>query len=192
MEVVERLDASRMPLVVFVTAYDQHAIRAFEANALDYLLKPFSDERLEAAIARAKERLSQKRLQAVGKSVLGVLSQYPSQAGYRDRFVVKQGSVTHLVNVREIDWIEGAGVYVTLHVANKEYLYRAPLQEIAEILDPQQFLRVHRSAIVNLERIVRFENLSHGEFQLVLKSGPGPRVSRTYRSRLEKRLGLSL
>ena len=192
MEVVDRLDATRMPLVVFVTAYDQHAIKAFEANALDYLLKPFSDERFEAAIARAKDRLRQKRLHALGKSVLDVLSENSSPRASRDHFVVKLGKATHLIHVREIDWIEGAGVYVTLHVGIKEYLYRAPLQEVAESLDVQQFIRVHRSAIVNLESILRLENLSHGEFQLLLKSGPGPRVSRTYRPLLEKRLGAPL
>jgi two-component system LytT family response regulator len=191
-EVVNRLDASRMPLVVFVTAYDQHAIRAFEANALDYLLKPFSDERLEAAFVRVKERLGEKQLHALGKSVLGVLATHSVEPAYRDRFVVKMGTVTHLINAREIDWIEGAGVYVTLHVANKEYLYRAPLQELTESLDARKFIRVHRSAIVNLESIVRLETLSHGEFKLLLKSGPGPRVSRTYRPLLEKRLGVSL
>jgi len=191
-EVVDRLNASSMPLVVFVTAYDQHAIRAFEANALDYLLKPFSDERLEAAFARVKERLNEKQLHALGKSVLGVLAGHSVEPAYRDRLVVKLGTVTHLISVREIDWIEGAGVYVTLHVANKEYLYRAPLQELAESLDARQFIRVHRSAIVNLDSIVRLEILSHGEFKLLLKSGPGPRVSRTYRPLLEKRLGVSL
>jgi two-component system LytT family response regulator len=190
--VIETVGAARMPLTVFVTAYDQHAIRAFEANALDYLLKPFSDERLEATMARAKVRLDERSVRAFSHGVLRMLSGQPSTDRRLDRLVVKAGGTTRFVLVADIDWIEGAGVYVNLHVAGKELLYRAALNELAESLDPLQFVRVHRSAIVNIDSILHLEPISHGEFEVILKHGARSRVSRTYRALLEKRLGQSL
>lgn len=190
--VIEMVGTSRMPLTVFVTAYDQHAIRAFEANALDYLLKPFSDERLEATMARAKARLDERSLREFGHRVLRMVSSTPSTDRRLDRLVVKAGGTTRFIRVVDIDWIEGAGVYVNLHVAGKELLYRAALNELAEQLDPMRFIRIHRSAIVNIDSILQLEPISHGEFEVVLKNGARSRVSRTYRALLEKRLGQSL
>jgi two-component system LytT family response regulator len=190
--VIEAVGAEEMPLTIFVTAYDQHAIRAFEANALDYLLKPFSDERLEAALARVKSRLDERNLRDLGRRMLQMLSKVPSQARRWDRLVVKSAGTTRFLRVAEIDWIEAAGVYVNLHVAGKEFLYRASLNDLTEKLDPMRFIRIHRSAMVNLESIVQLEPASHGEFEVVLKNGSRARVSRTYRAQLEKRLGQSL
>ena len=192
LQVIEAVGAKAMPLTVFVTAYDQHAIRAFEANALDYLLKPFSDERWEAAIARAKTRHNELSLREFGRSVVRVLAE-PSEAGrYLDRLVVKGSGTTRFIRVTDIDWIEGAGVYVNLHMAGKEMLYRSPLNELARRLDPMRFIRVHRSCIVNIDSILELQPISHGEFQIVLKDGHRARVSRTYRMQLERRLGQSL
>jgi two-component system LytT family response regulator len=190
--VIEAVGAEQMPLTIFVTAYDQHAIRAFDANALDYLLKPFSDERFEAAMARAKSRLDERNLRDFGRRMLQMVSKIPSQSRRWDRLVVKSAGSTRFLRVVEIDWIEAAGVYVTLHVAGKEFLYRASLAELAEKLDPQRFIRIHRSAIVNIESIVQLEAATHGEFDVVLKNGSRTRVSRTYRAQLEHRLGQSL
>jgi two-component system LytT family response regulator len=192
LEVIETVGAARMPLTVFVTAYDQHAIRAFEANALDYLLKPFSDERLEATMARAKARLDERSVREFAHGVLRMMSGKRSTDRRLDRLVVKSGGTTRFVRVADIDWIEGAGVYVNLHVAGKELLYRAALNELAESLDPMRFVRVHRSAIVNIDSILHLEPISHGEFEVILKNGARSRVSRTYRALLEKRLGQSL
>jgi two-component system, LytTR family, response regulator len=191
LQVIETVGAAQMPLTVFVTAYDQHAIRAFESNALDYLLKPFSDERLEATLARAKARLDERSAKEFAHGVMQMISGKPP-ARHLDRLVVKSGGTTRFVRVAEIDWIEGAGVYVNLHVAGKELLYRAALNELAESLDPVRFVRVHRSAIVNIDSILHLEAISHGEFEVVLKHGARSRVSRTYRALLEKRLGQSL
>src|SRR5215813_2491165 len=116
LEVIAEVGPERMPLTVFVTAYDQHAIRAFEANALDYLLKPFSDERLEAALARAKTRYSERSLREFGQSVLRVLSARPPAGRCLDRLVVKSAGTTRFVRVADIDWIEAAGVYANLHI----------------------------------------------------------------------------
>lgn len=191
--VIGAIGAAQMPLTVFVTAFDQHAIRAFEANALDYLLKPFSDERFEATMVRAKSRLDERSMRDFGQRVMKMVSSAPPTPERRlDRLVVKSGGTTRFIRVIDIDWIEAAGVYVTLHVGGKELLYRAALNDLAEKLDPRRFVRVHRSALINIESILQLEPISHGEFEAVLKNGSRTRVSRTYRSQLEKRLGQPL
>jgi two-component system LytT family response regulator len=191
--VIDAIGASEMPLTVFVTAYDQHAIRAFEANALDYLLKPFSDERFEATMARVKARIDERSIGEFGQRVMKMVAGAPPAAERRlDRLVVKSGGTTRFIRVVDIDWIEAAGVYVTLHVGGKELLYRAALNDLAERLDPRRFVRVHRSALVNIESIIQLEPMSHGEFEAVIKNGSRARVSRTYRALLEKRLGQPL
>lgn len=191
--VIDAIGAAEMPLTVFVTAFDQHAIRAFEANALDYLLKPFSDERFEATMARAKARLDERSMKEFGQRVMKMVSAAPSAPERRlDRLVVKAGGTTRFVRTVDIDWIEAAGVYVTLHVGGKELLYRAALNDLAEKLDPRRFVRVHRSALINIESVLQLEPISHGEFEAVLKNGSRTRVSRTYRVQLEKRLGQPL
>jgi two-component system, LytTR family, response regulator len=190
--VVDAIGAARMPLTVFVTAYDQHAVRAFEANALDYLLKPFSDERHEATMARARARLGERDLRGFGQRLIDLAAATSTGPRYWDRLVVKAGGTTRFVRAAEIDWIEGAGVYATLHLGRTSFLYRAALSELAERLDPRRFIRIHRSAIVNLESVVQLEPLSHGEFEVVLKNGARSRISRTFRAQLEARLGQSL
>ena len=190
--VIDAVGADKMPLTIFVTAYDQHAIRAFEANALDYLLKPFSDERFEAAMSRARARMNERSTCEFGQRIMEMVSSAPGTARPWDRLVVKSGGSTRFIRVVEIDWIEAAGVYVNLHVAGQKLLYRACLRELAERLDPRRFVRVHRSAMVNIESILQLEPISHGEFDVVLKNGARTRVSRGYRMQLENRLGQPL
>lgn len=190
--VIDAVGAEEMPLTIFVTAYDQHAIRAFEANALDYLLKPFSDERFEAAMGRVKARLDERSLREFSQRMMRMVSAAPAAERRWDRLVIKSAGTTRFLRVADIDWIEAAGVYVNLHVAGKELLYRTALNELADHLDPKRFIRVHRSAIVNIESILQLEPLSHGEFDVVLKNGSRTRVSRTYRALLEQRLGQPL
>ena len=182
LDVVDMVGAQRMPLTVFVTAYDRYAIQAFEANALDYLLKPFSDERFEATMQRILARLDERRPAPAAQE----------EPARWDRLVVKSAGATHIVKTTDIDWIEAVGVYVNLYVKGKALLYRAPIHLLAEKLDPAHFVRIHRSAIVNIESIVRLEPISHGEFDVVLKHGGRTKVSRTYRAQLEKRLGQAL
>jgi two-component system LytT family response regulator len=182
LEVVEAIGLERMPVTVFVTAYDQHAIRAFDANALDYLLKPFSDERFEATMARIGKRLE-------GQPAAPMAGAEPERW---DRLVVKSAGTTQFVKAADIDWIEAVGVYVHLYIGGKTVLYRSPIHLLADKLDPAHFVRIHRSAIVNLESIVHLEPLSHGEFEVVLKHGGRAKVSRTFRAQLEKRLGQAL
>jgi two-component system LytT family response regulator len=190
--VIDAVGAAQMPLTIFVTAYDQHAIRAFETNALDYLLKPFSDERFDAALHRAKARLDERSTSEFGQRMMKMLAAEPQAQRTWDRLVVKSSGSTRFIRVAEIDWIEAAGVYVNLHVAGQQLLHRATLHELAGRLDPRRFVRVHRSAIVNIESIVRLEPVSHGEFDVLLKNGARTRVSRSYRAQLENRLGQPL
>jgi len=187
--VIDAIGAGEMPLTIFVTAYDRHAVQAFEANALDYLLKPYSDERQVAAMARAKLRLSDRSVREFTQRMLRMASETPEPRRRLDRLVVKSGGTIRFIRVVDIDCIEAAGVYVMLHVAGKPLLHRAALHELVDRLDPRRFVRVHRSTVVNIESIVQLEAKSHGEFDVLLKHGTRSRVSRTYRPHLEKRLG---
>jgi two-component system, LytTR family, response regulator len=190
--VIDAIGAALMPLTVFVTAYDQHALRAFEANALDYLLKPYSDERYDAAMARAKCRLDEQSIREFGQRMLQLASMTAAGPRHLDRVVVKSAGTIRFVRTVDIDWIEAAGVYVNLHVGVKELLCRTTLHELIERLDPLRFVRVHRSAVVNIESVLRLEAISHGEFEVILKNGCRTRISRTYRTQLERHLGQSL
>jgi two-component system LytT family response regulator len=147
---------------------------------------------MEATLARARARLTELQAGEFGQSVLRMLSTTTRSGHYLDRLVLKAGGATHFVQVLEIDWIEAAGVYVNLHVGGRALLYRAALNQLAESLDPQRFIRVHRSAVVNIDSILRLEPVSHGEFDVILKNGGHTRVSRTYRTALERRLGQAL
>ncbi|HYO82171.1 MAG TPA: LytTR family transcriptional regulator DNA-binding domain-containing protein [Bryobacteraceae bacterium] len=189
---VEEIGAQRMPLTVFVTAFDQHAIAAFEANALDYLLKPFSDERFETTMARARSRFDERGMREFGERVMRMISPAQTGAGTLDRLVVKAAGATRFLSVADVEWIEGAGVYVTLHTAGKEVLYRTSLSDLESRLDPRCFIRIHRSAIVNIDRVSHLEPISHGEFDVVMKGGARVKLSRTYRAHLELRLGQTL
>jgi two-component system, LytTR family, response regulator len=190
--VVEAVGPEVMPLTVFVTAFDQHAVRAFEANALDYILKPFGDERMQSMLARVKQRLRHMQIQTFGQSLMRAMSALPGIEGYQDRIAIKSDGITRFLETRQIDWIEAAGAYVTLHVGDKEFLHRRSLASLLHKLDPHRFVRVHRSAVVNIASILQLEPLSHGEFEATMKHGGRLRVSRTYRSLLERRLGESL
>jgi two-component system LytT family response regulator len=191
-EVIEVVGPENMPLTVFVTAYDQHAISAFEANALDYLLKPFSDERFDAMLARVKGRREDLLLGEFGRNVRRALAVRPPGVQYLDRLAIKVEGVTRFVRVRDIDCIEAAGPYVMIHASGKEFVYRASLANLVQSLEPRRFVRIHRSVVVNAESIVQLESLTHGEFEVLLRDGTHRRVSRTFRNALESRFGQKL
>lgn len=192
LDVIDSVGPSLMPVTIFVTAFDQHAVRAFELHALDYVLKPYSDERFEAALTRAKSRLDELSLRTFGQSLASVLERRNLSRNYLDRIAVKDRGRTDLVKVDDIDCIESAGVHVALHVGSQRIIHRAALTELAERLDPERFVRVHRSSVLNVNSIVRLNPVSHGEFDAVLRHGQQIRVSRTYRALLEALLGQSL
>ena len=196
--VIDALGAENMPLTIFVTAYDKFALQAFETDAIDYLLKPFTDERYARTMARAKKRLHEVRdgdandPNAFGPELLKLAARRAQPGAIWNWMAVRTRSATHLVMTEDIDWVEAAGMYVTLHVGDAEYLYRAGLGTVADRLDPFNFVRIHRSSIVNLKSVAHLERRSHGEFDVVLKSGKRLLLSRSYRDEVETRLGQSL
>jgi two-component system LytT family response regulator len=190
--VIEAIGVDRMPLTVFVTAYDQYALKAFEADAVDYLLKPFGDRRFEQAVARAKSRLRGAADRCLGPNVLELVARRETPGALWDWIVIKGGGVTKLVMASELDWIAAAGVYVNLHFQGKECVYRSSLAAVTKRLDPLRFVRIHRSSVVNIKAIVQLEPISHGEFEVLLRDGARLILSRNYRGEVEKRLGQPL
>ena len=196
--VIDALGAENMPLTVFVTAYDKFALRAFEADAIDYLLKPFTDERYERTMARVKKRLEEMRdgdandPNSFGPELLRLAARRAEPGAIWNWMVVRIRNATHFVMTEEIDWIEAAGMYVTVHAGEREYLYRSGLGTVASRLDPFNFVRIHRSSIVNLKSVAHLERRSHGEFEVVLKNGRRLLLSRSYRAEVETKLGQSL
>jgi two-component system LytT family response regulator len=190
--VIDMVGIASMPLTIFVTAFDEHAIRAFEANALDYLLKPYSDARFRSAMSRARTRLDDQGLREFAERMKQMLSPGVLNGPPLERIVVKGRGATRLLDVAEVECIEAAGMYVVLHTGGKELMHRSSLTDIEAKLDARHFVRIHRSAIVNLARVAHMEPVSHGEFEVVLKSGKRVRLSRTYRGPLEQRLRQSL
>lgn len=192
MLVAERIGASRMPPTLFLTTFDQRVIGSLEAMSLDYVLKPLSSERLSLAVGKLKEQMNDIQVAQFRPRADKSMANPTPAPRYLDRFVIKSLERTELVRVEAVDCIESAGVYLSLHVGNRRLIYRSSMQEIAANLDPQQFIRIHRSTIVNFDSIVALEPISHGEFKVILTSGEQFRVSRTYRPLLEARLGQSL
>lgn len=190
--VIEAIGASQMPPTIFVTAYDRFALKAFDADAVDYLLKPFGTKRFEQAMARAKARLLQSRDHTLGPNILDLVARRSAPSEIWDWIVIKTGGITRFVMAADIDWVEAAGVYVNLHVQGKEFVYRSSLGAVTKRLDPGKFVRIHRSSAINLRSVVHLEPTSHGEFEVLLKDGARLTLSRHYRAEVEKRLGQSL
>jgi two-component system LytT family response regulator len=178
----------RRPYVIFATAHAEHAVRAFDVEAVDYLLKPFDDERFDRAIRRAKEAIRARRLLTAVQDFAGdgptAAGAGPSEAG---RLAVHDGRGVSWIEVREIEWIEAADYYVQVHAQGKAYLVRESLQKLEQRLG-EPFLRVHRSALVNVAKVQRLERLEGGELGIVLQSGSKVPVSRARRRRVSRRL----
>jgi two-component system LytT family response regulator len=177
-EVLDKIEPDARPLVVFVTAYDQHAVRAFEVHAVDYLLKPFDRSRLQACLERIRGRSESWKAQ-----VEQLLAEMKPRR-YLNRVMVKSRGRVIFLKVDEIDWIETSANYVELHVGKQTFLLRETLSTLEEKLDPQQFARVHRSTIVNLDRIQELQPWSHNDSLVLLKDGTKLRMSRRYRGKM--------
>jgi len=182
-DLLEQLGPAQAPTTVFVTAYGDHAIRAFEFHALDYVLKPIDDARFARALARAKEQV---RLRGRGTPDPRVGALLAERGRYARRFLVKGRDRTLVVNAEDIDWIGAADYYVELHVGGQAHLLRETMNELAARLDPEKFFRVHRSAIINLERVREIHPLFRGDCDLVLEGGRRVRLSRTRRAEFER------
>lgn len=203
-EVLESLSRSRPPVVIFVTAYDEYAVRAFEVHALDYIMKPFDDDRFEEALVHARAQLRmesgdslRRRLDGVVRALQGTngLPAEPaaSQAArWIERLVVRTQDHAWFVRVAEIEWIEAADYNVRIHTSKQTYTTRETLSALAEQLDPRRFVRVHRSTIVNIDRVREIQPYFHGAHVLVLQDGTEIRLSRSRRHAFEEALGQSL
>ena len=181
---LEMIGAEAVPAIVFVTAFDRYALRAFEVHALDFLLKPFSDARFASALARAKEQVRSRRRGVLDARLADLLR---AQQSPRTRFLVPARGKTIVVDAGQVDWIEAADYYINLHCGGVSHLLRNTMDEIERQLDPQQFFRVHRSAIVNLARVREIHPLFRGDCELKLADGVGVRLSRNRRHEFEAR-----
>ncbi|HYP29971.1 MAG TPA: LytTR family DNA-binding domain-containing protein [Blastocatellia bacterium] len=202
-QVVEEVGVMQMPITIFVTAYDKHALRAFEAHALDYLLKPFDHDRFNTALQRAKTFVRQQKLGEISESLFAMLQDMKLKTGESlsettikktdkttneapiDRVVIKSSGRIYFLKVEEIDWVEGAGDNLSLHSGSQTHLIRETMGNFHAKLDSQKFLRIHRSTIVNIDRIKEIRPLFKGDYVITLTSGIRLKVSRGYRRGLQ-------
>lgn len=189
LSVVREIGAERMPAVVFVTAHDQFAIRAFEINAVDYLLKPVTRERFAQALARAKARLQATPGEEASRQILSLLETIAAPHRAVKRLAVRSAGKTVFVDVGDVDWIEGAENYVKLHVGRAAHLVHVAMGTLEKSLEPDAFLRIHRSIIVNVGRIQELEPALHGEYVVTLENGVRLRSGRTYHEKLKALAG---
>jgi two-component system LytT family response regulator len=189
-QVIDTIGADEMPMVIFVTAYDQHAIRAFEVRALDYLLKPFDRTRFTDALQRARTQIETQTTGDLGRRLIALMKDLKREPPKTDRLVVKSGGRLFFLRADEVDWIEAAGNYVRLHVGAQAHLLRETMNGIEARLDPERFFRIHRCRIVNVERIQEMQPWLNGEYSVVLRSGVRLTLSRGYRERLQEKLKL--
>jgi two-component system, LytTR family, response regulator len=191
-DVLESIPQPAMPFVIFVTAYDQYALRAFEVSAVDYLVKPFDRRRFEKALQRAKSRLTAERGSDLNQQTLALLEELKARSSLVERLVIKAGGRTFFLKTEEIDWIEAEGKYVRLHVGKESYLLREAIGSLEAQLDPKRFPRIHRSTIVNIERVRELQPWFHNEYRVILKDGTELMLSRSCRKRLGELLGSAL
>ena len=187
--VVERLGAAPAPALIFVTAFDRYALQAFDAHAIDYLLKPIDPARLRAAVARARQWVAGGGEPGDLRALLAQLRERPR---YLSRLAVRSGRRIALVDVAAIEWLQAADNYVSVRAGGREYLLRETLTSLEQQLDPARFLRIHRSTIVALDRVLELEPATHGDFHVRLRDGTRLTLSRSWRERLERALGRPL
>jgi two-component system LytT family response regulator len=196
-DVLAKIDTSRIPAIIFVTAFDQYALRAFEVHALDYLLKPFDDARFEKALSQAKAQVEQREINKLSQKLFALLENREAgpaaapraeRSKYLTRLMIKSSSRIFFLKVEEIDWISAEDYYVKLHVGRKSHLLRETMNELEAKLDPEKFLRIHRSSIVNLDRVKEMHAHFNGDYMVILNDGTELRLSRSRREQLQSLL----
>lgn len=187
--VLEAAKPARPPVVIFTTAFSQHALKAFEVHALDYLLKPFDRDRVRVALDRARDHLRQSQAGALNERLAALLAEMRPPTQAVDRLVVKTGGRVMLVRAADIDWVEAADNYVSLHAGAETHLLRETMAALEARLDPKAFLRISRSTIVNVERIKELQPMFHGDYTVILRNGTRLSLSRSYRDKLQFLLG---
>lgn len=190
-EVIEAISAERMPAVIFVTAYDKYALRAFDVHAIDYLLKPFDVERFSRALQRARQQVERRSIQDLSQRLKGLLDdlQTAPTRKYAERLVIKTSGRIFFLSTAEIDWIEAADNYVRIHSGRDEHLLRETMSSLEKRLDPDQFMRIHRSRIVNIRRVKELQPLFRGEYEVRLEDGTRLESGRGYRANLQQLFG---
>jgi two-component system LytT family response regulator len=188
-EVLESIAGAEMPAVIFVTAYDKYAVKAFQVHALDYLLKSFDRDRFAEAVRRAKTEIAKGREHRLDERLASLLEDLQERRPRPERLIVRSGGRILFLRVEEIDWIEAADNYVSLHVGRDSHLLRGTMASIEERLDTRKFLRIHRSTIVNLDRVAELSPLFHGDYEVRLRDGAKLTLSRGYREKLQEPLG---
>jgi two-component system LytT family response regulator len=187
--VIEHIGAERMPAVVFVTAYDEYTLKAFEVHAIDYLLKPFGRDRFQQSLQHARTHVERRRAGDLGRRLMALVQDIKPEPQRLDRLVVKSGGRVFFLRTDDIDWVEAAGNYVRLHLASESHLFRETMNNMEARLDGQRFVRIHRSRIVNSDHIKELQPWFNGEYVVVLNTGTRLTLSRGYRERLQDRLG---
>lgn len=187
--VLKAICGERMPVIIFVTAYDRYAVQAFEVHALDYLLKSYDRERFSAAVQRAKEEIQRSREGVLNERLVGLLETLQTKKDRLTRLVIKSAGRIVFLRVEEIDWIEAADNYVRVHAGKESHLIRETLQSLEKRLDAGKFLRIHRSFLVNLDRIRELQPIFHGDYAVKLADGTELTLSRNYREKLLEPLG---
>jgi two-component system, LytTR family, response regulator len=188
-EVLESFEHQTTPYIIFVTAYDQYAVRAFEVHAFDYLLKPFDRERFDTAWQRVKAQIKLDQSGERDRHILELLEELKTGPHHLERLVIKNGGRVFFINVQDVYCIESEGNYVKVYDNQKGYLLRETISSLEEQLDPRQFRRVHRSAIVKIDRIKEMQPWFHGEYRIIMENGKQLTLSRNYRSNFQRALG---
>lgn len=186
--VVEAIGVDAMPSVIFVTAYDQFALRAFDTHAVDYLLKPFDAQRLQSAVDHARTQIRGQRRNEVEERLVALLGELRGKGQFLERIVVRSSGRILILRIEDVEWLEAASNYVRIHAAGREYLLRETMTNLETKLDPSHFVRIHRSTIVRLNRIKELEPLFQGDYVLILEDGTRLTSSRGYRDRLQELL----
>ena len=183
-DVLKSVAAKQMPLIVFVTAYDQHAVQAFDVHAIDYLMKPFDRRRFAKALSHAKAQIHLKNRPDTA-SIIKRLEELKGEARYLERFAIKTGDTVQFVRARDVDSIEAEGNYVRLNVSSSSYLLRETLNSLESKIDPRTFVRIHRSTIINMNRVKELQIWARGEYRVVLNNGASHALSRGYREHFD-------
>ncbi|REJ79288.1 MAG: response regulator [Acidobacteria bacterium] len=191
-ELLEACDGEKMPAVIFVTAFNRYAVKAFEVSAVDYLLKPFDHARMALALERAKTDLKEKSNAERSDQVLDLLNRISEGPDRLKRFVIKNNGRILLVPAEDVDWIESDGNYLLLHSGDDKHLIRETLKSMEERLDPELFFRIHRSTIVNIDSVKELQKHFNDEHVVLMKSGKELILSRRYRGKLSEKLGASI
>ncbi|MEO5511215.1 MAG: LytTR family DNA-binding domain-containing protein [Longimicrobiales bacterium] len=186
--VVEAIGADIMPAVIFITAYDQFALKAFDTHAIDYLLKPFDADRLHRAVDQARAQIRGRQRSDVEDRLVAMLGELRGKSQFLERIVVRSGGRILILRIQDVDWLEAASNYVRIHAGGREYLLRETMTNLETKLDPSLFVRIHRSTIVRLDRIKELEPLFQGDYVLILEGGTRLTSSRGYRDRLQELL----